>query len=106
MGHDTFILLCNNTIVDSNIDMNYHARTSKDVGAVPLKRLVNTPYHYTDGAVGKKPNDSLDLDFSSLAIHRIATFGQNKHRGEVSNGKDEKQFAGNGKSHFILQFMS
>jgi hypothetical protein len=37
---------------------------------------------------------------------RIATFGQNKHRGEVSNGKDEKQFAGNGKSHFILQFMS
>ena len=22
MGYDTFILLCNNTIVDSNIDMN------------------------------------------------------------------------------------
>ena len=66
MGHDTFILLCNNTIVDSNIDMNYHARTSKDVGAVPLKRLVNTPYHYTDGAVS---NDPLDLDFSSLAMH-------------------------------------
>ena len=66
MGHDTFILLCNNTIVDSNIDMNYHARTSKDVGAVPLKRLVNTPYHYTDGAVS---NDPLNLDFSSFAIH-------------------------------------
>jgi hypothetical protein len=32
MGHDTFILLCNNTIVDCNIDMNYHARTSKEVG--------------------------------------------------------------------------
>ena len=52
MGHDTFILLCNNTLVDSNIDMNYHSRASKDVGAVPLKRLVNAPYHYTDGAVG------------------------------------------------------
>jgi hypothetical protein len=45
MGHDTFVLLCNNTIVDCNIDMDYHARTSKKVGAVPLKRLVNVPYH-------------------------------------------------------------
>ncbi len=47
MGHDTFILLCNNTIVDCNIDMNYHSRTSKARGAVPLKRIVNAPYHYT-----------------------------------------------------------
>ncbi len=39
MGHnDTFISLCNNTIVDSNIDMNYHARTSKDVGTVEKAR--------------------------------------------------------------------
>jgi hypothetical protein len=43
MGHETFILLCNNTIVDCNIDMNYHARTSKEMGAVPVKRLVNAP---------------------------------------------------------------
>ena len=69
MGHDTFILLCNNTLVDSNIDMNYHSRTSKDVGAVPLKRLVNAPYHYTDGAVGNEPNEPPDFDFSNLAIH-------------------------------------
>ncbi len=69
MGHDTFILLCNNIIVDSNIDMNYHARTSKDVGAVPLKRLVNTPYHYMDAVVGNKPIDPPDFDFSNLAIH-------------------------------------
>ena len=69
MGHDTFILLCNNTLVDSNIDMNYHSRTSKDVGAVPLKRLVNAPYHYTDGAVGNEPNDPPSFDFSNLAIH-------------------------------------
>jgi hypothetical protein len=48
MGHDTFILLSNNTIVDCNIDINYHARTSKKMGAVPLKRLVRAPYHHTD----------------------------------------------------------
>jgi hypothetical protein len=69
MGHDTFILLCNNTIVDSNIDMNYHARTSKEVGAVPLKRLVKKPYHYTDAVVGDKPNEPPDLDSSNLTIH-------------------------------------
>lgn len=42
MGHDTFILLSNNTIVDSNIDINHHAKTSKEIGAVPqndLRRL-------------------------------------------------------------------
>jgi hypothetical protein len=48
MGHDTFILLSNNTIVDCNIDINYHARTSKEMGAVPLKRLVQAPYHHTN----------------------------------------------------------
>ena len=69
MGHDTFILLCNNTIVDCNIDMNYHARTSKEVGAVPLKRLVNTPYHYTDAAVDNKPDEPPYPDFSNLAMH-------------------------------------
>jgi hypothetical protein len=63
MGNDTFILLCNNTIVDCNIDMNYHAKTSKEMGAVPLKRLVNTPYHYTDDLVGNKPDESPDLTF-------------------------------------------
>ncbi len=69
MGHDTFILLCNNTIVNCSIDMNYHARTSKEMGAVPLKRLVNAPYHYTDVLVGDKPDESPDLDFSNLAMH-------------------------------------
>jgi hypothetical protein len=69
MGHDTFILLCNNTIVDCNIDMNHHARTSKEMGAFPLKRLVNAPYHYTDAVVGNKPDEPPDFDFSNLAIH-------------------------------------
>ena len=48
MGHDTFVLLCNNTIVECDIDINYHAKTSKEVGAAPLKRLKGTPFHYTD----------------------------------------------------------
>ncbi len=48
MGHDTFILLSKNAIVDCNIDINYHGRTSKEMGAVPLKRLVKAPYHHTD----------------------------------------------------------
>jgi hypothetical protein len=61
--------LCNNTIVDCNIDMNYHARTSKEMGAVPLKRLVDAPYHYTDAVVGNEPDEPPDLDFSNLAIH-------------------------------------
>ena len=69
MGHDTFTLLCNNTIVDCNIDMKYHAKTSKEVGAVPLKRLVNAPYHYTGAVVGTKPDEPLNLAFSNLAIH-------------------------------------
>jgi hypothetical protein len=69
MGHDTFILLCNNTIVDCNIDMNYHARTSKEVGVVPLKRLVNAPYHYTDAVVDNKPDKLPYLDFSNLAMN-------------------------------------
>ena len=69
MGHDTFILLCNNTIVDCNIDMNYHARTSKEMGAVPLKRLVNAPYHYTDAVVDNKPDEPPYPDFSNLAMH-------------------------------------
>jgi hypothetical protein len=48
MGHDTFILLSNNAIVDCNIDINYHARTSKEMRTVPLKRLMRAPYHHTD----------------------------------------------------------
>ncbi len=35
MGHDTFILLSNNTIVDCDIDINYHATTSKEIGTAP-----------------------------------------------------------------------
>jgi hypothetical protein len=36
MGHDTFILLSNSTSVDCDIDINHHARTSKETGPVSL----------------------------------------------------------------------
>jgi len=74
MGHDTFVLLCNNTIVECDIDINYHAKTSKEVGAAPLKRLKSTPFHYTD-ATSATSNSNVthslekpDFDFSKLAL--------------------------------------
>jgi hypothetical protein len=75
MGHDTFILLSNNTIVDSNIDINHHAKTSKKVGAVPLKRVKSSPYHHMDTySANKITDDSIPLkdnafDANYLAVH-------------------------------------
>jgi hypothetical protein len=75
MGHDTFILLSNNTIVDSNIDINHHAKTSKEVDAVPLKRLKSSPYHHMDTySANKITDDSIPLkdnafDANHLAMH-------------------------------------
>ncbi len=75
MGHDTFILLSNNTIVDSSIDINHHAKTSKEVGAVPLKRLKSSPYHHMDTyTANQTTDDSIPLkdnafDVTHLAMH-------------------------------------
>ena len=75
MGHDTFILLSNNTIVDSNIDINHHAKTSKEIGVVPLKRLTSSPYHHMDTySANKTTDDSITLkdnafDVTQLAMH-------------------------------------
>ncbi len=73
--HDTFILLSNNTIVDSNIEINYHAKTSKEVGAVPLKRLKSSPYHHMDTYSANESTDDSSsfkdnaFDVSQLAMH-------------------------------------
>jgi hypothetical protein len=56
MGHDTFILLSNNTIVEGDIDINYHARSSKEMGTAPLKRLVQAPYHHMDTSTANQNN--------------------------------------------------
>jgi hypothetical protein len=31
MGHDIFVLLCTNTIIECDIDINYYTKTSKEV---------------------------------------------------------------------------
>jgi hypothetical protein len=74
IGHDTFVLLCNNTIVDCDIDINYHAKTSKEVGAVSIKRLKSAPFHYTNATSAtlstniSKFHEEPDFDFSKLAL--------------------------------------
>jgi hypothetical protein len=73
MGHDTFILLSNNTIVDSNIDINHHAKTSKEVGAVPLKRLKSSPYHHMDTySANKTKDDSITLEDNAFDTKHLA----------------------------------
>ncbi len=34
LGHKDFVLVCNSTIVDMECDINYHAKSSKLIGAV------------------------------------------------------------------------
>ena len=76
MGHDTFILLSNNTIVDCDIDINYHARTSKEIGTAPLKRLVQAPYHHMDSSTtnqnssnGNRSNKQITFDPTQLTMY-------------------------------------
>jgi hypothetical protein len=78
MGHDTFILLSNNTIVDCDIDINYHAKTSKEMGTAPLKRLVQAPYHQMDTSTanqnnssGNLSNEQIPFDSSQLAMYLV-----------------------------------
>jgi hypothetical protein len=42
------VLISNNTLVDMNADINFHARASKEVGVLPLRRTVDEPFHYHD----------------------------------------------------------
>jgi hypothetical protein len=73
MGHDTFIFLSNNTIVDSSIDINHHAKTSKDFGAVPLKRLKSSPYHHMDTySANKSTDDSTSLKNNAFNVSQLA----------------------------------
>jgi hypothetical protein len=44
-GHETFALICSDTLVDMKADINYHAETSKQGKILPLKRLISQPYH-------------------------------------------------------------
>ncbi len=48
LGHKDFVLIANSTVVAMKCDINYHAKASVSVGAVPLKRTSSEPYHYSD----------------------------------------------------------
>ena len=48
LGHKDFVLISMSTLVDMKCDINYHAETSKLIGAVKLRRLTSEPFHYSD----------------------------------------------------------
>ncbi len=49
-GHEHFVLIANNTLVDINADINFHARASKEIGVLPLRRTTSEAYHYQNKA--------------------------------------------------------
>jgi hypothetical protein len=44
------VLISNNTLVDIDPDINFHARASKETGVLPLRRTANKAFHYKDEA--------------------------------------------------------
>ncbi len=50
-GHEHFVLISSNTLVeDIDADINFHARASKEIGVLPLRRTTSEAYHYRDKA--------------------------------------------------------
>ena len=49
------ILMDLNTILDAEVDLQYHATTSRDSGIVPLRRGNKDPYHYGDFSKQTEP---------------------------------------------------
>jgi hypothetical protein len=48
LGYKDFVLISNSTLVDIECDINYHAKSSKLIGAVQLRRTSSEPFHYAD----------------------------------------------------------
>jgi hypothetical protein len=48
-----------NTILDAEVDLQYHAKTSRDSGVVSLKRCSEEPYHYGNFSKQSEPLQSL-----------------------------------------------
>jgi hypothetical protein len=66
-GYDDFVLISNDTLDDIQTDINYHSSMSRHVvGIVPLRRLVNQPYHYSDTSKRSAPkSDQITEEQSS-----------------------------------------
>ena len=58
-GHEHFVLISNNTLVDINADINFHARASKETGVLPLRRTTNEAFHYQDEATQQKRDEAV-----------------------------------------------
>ena len=68
-GHDNFALICSDTLVDMQADINHHAATTKEGNILPLKRLTSQPYHYKDDSSSK---DQYGTNNNKL-LHSVAT---------------------------------
>ena len=47
-GHKNFALLCQDILVDLDVDMNYQMRMARTAGPTPVHRLKNNHFHYSD----------------------------------------------------------
>ncbi len=70
-GHDKFALICNDTLVDIDADVNHHARTSREGNISPLKRLSVKPYHYKDNDRADKTAGNENSAYHSIAIEQL-----------------------------------
>jgi hypothetical protein len=58
-GHEHFVLISNNTLVDINADINFHARASKETGVLPLRRTTSEAFHYNDEATQEASGEAV-----------------------------------------------
>ena len=70
-GHEKFALICNDTLVDIDADVNHHARASRESKILPLKRLTQQPYHYKDSDLADITADKENTAFHSIAIEQL-----------------------------------
>ncbi len=75
LEHKNFVWISNSTVVAIECDINYHAKASDSVGAVPLKRTSSEPYHYSDSIkkIQVKPNHQAESQTPTDQQHTNAT---------------------------------
>jgi hypothetical protein len=79
-GHEHFVLISNNTLVDISADINFHARASKEIGVLPLRRTTSEAFHYQDEATRRTCGET--AVFSAKA-YEISPHDERKQRGPL-----------------------